>query len=255
MFNETHTFFVLVYILCDPSLQESGLVYALKKCLTNPSRNEEISIPFGCKSGGKDKRDPQCALTQYQLLAKLCVAAKCSVGDVKEKLCFHPFEEFRSLQKHRPDALIPSLFASWPASEQNSFVLPVCIYSCIQSGDSSLQYHTAEFIRIAQDRCARQCPGVPLLLAALIYSGARGRVNVAGSLIAAGVDSNAIACTARLKEFAPTWRPSSGSDIFARIDEITPLALAVTLKDLHLVRKLIQLGANPCLVCFRFCAV
>ena len=186
------------------------------------------------------------------MLAKFCVAGRGLIGGQKEKLCFHPFDVFKSLQKHRPDALLRSLFSHWPATEDNPFVLPVCIYSCIQSGEPKLPYCTGEYIRIAETQCARQYPGVPLLVPALLFTDAPERSHAAHSLVALGVDPNEIACTARLKEFYRKRRSSSCTEIFARLDELTPLALSVTLKDHHLVRKLIHLGANPCLVCFQF---
>ena len=250
--------FYLFSFFLYPSLQETGLLYAIKKCLSNPSPiektspNEKTSVQIGSKRGGNDRTDSECAITTSQMLAKLCVAGRGWVGDLKEQLCFHPMKVFRSLQKHRPDSLLPTLFLHWPAREQNPFVLPICMYCCMQSDDTRLPYSADQFIRIAETQCARQYPGIPLLIAALLFMDSPGRFHAARCLVAAGVDPNAIASTARLTEFAAKWRTSFRCCMFARIDEVTPLALAVTLEDLHLVRILIQLGANPCLVCFPF---
>ena len=216
------------------------------RCLSNPSPFGQLSCQVGRKCVVKDMRDANMC----RVIERLCVAAMIGMPVVKEQLGFHPMKVFRALQKHHPDALLCSLFSSWPASEQNPFVMPVCLYSCMHWTDREMPYCTVEFIRMAQAQCARQYAGVPLLFAVLLYASPQGRLHAARTLVAAGVDPNEIACTARLKEFAPTWRSSSGSYLFARIDEVTPLALAVTLNDNNLVRELIQLGANPCLVCF-----
>ena len=105
---------------------------------------------------------------------------------------------------------------------------------------------------MADAQCARDHPGISfLVITLLVASNALDRLHAARRLIAAGVHANAVALTGRLKELAPKSGTLSRNEFFCHIDEVTPLAIAVALNDTALVRELILLGANPCMVGFR----
>ena len=285
------TLFIYLFIYIFISFQERLLLYAITKCLS--SLPAELKTQNLVKKGGESS---QPASGICSLLEKLCVAASSGVPHYENQLGFHPIKLFRSLKKHRPDSLFPVLFARWPATDVNPFVLPVCLYSCLQSAHTP--YNTAGFIQIAQAYCTRQYPGISLLVVALLLSTDPAEsLRAAPRLLAAGNDPkasagngpkasagndpkasarndpkasarndpnapsgngpnasvwndpNAITSTAILRAFASKWSRFYGQNLLDLVDQVTPLALAVASQDSALARQLLQLGANPCLVC------
>ena len=160
----------------------------------------------------------------------------------------NPGDVFRSFDDNCPLELLASLFSHWPAQVGNPFVLPVCLYSCMQCKESP--YNTVEFIRLAQAQIARDHPGIPLLVAAFLLKKYFEFENAAKRLVAAGDDPNSIVQSALLKTFSKKWACFCGSELFDRIDHVTPLMLAVAFGRYDMVYELIKLGATPSLVCF-----
>ena len=177
------------------------------------------------------------------------MAAKDRYSHIDEQLGFHPIEIFRSLKKHPQNPLLPFLFSFWPATEKNPFLVPVCLFGCMQTANTP--YNSAEFILSAEIQYFSQNPGIPFLFAPLLTSVTSSeRVQIARRMVAAGLDPNPIAPAALIKELLPKGRNILGK-LFGML-EVTPLALAATMGEFSVVRELIKLGANPCLVCFDY---
>ena len=207
-----------------------GLVWAIRKL----------------KSSGSAVIDQWSSLVG-DLVERLYEAAGPEIAIREENMGFHPIKVFHSLQKHGYNADLPSLFQHWPASDQNALVLPVCLYSCLQYDDSA--YNSGEFIRIARAQWNQQHHGIPIMFGAFLLSSNATEIKYAmRRLVQEGDDLNVVARTKLLKGFFSEWTRRYPYDQFGLIEELTPLSIAVTFADLKLVRQLIELGANPCLV-------
>ena len=181
-----------------------------------------------------------------RLLQKLCNAAQASTGDFDKQILFNPSDVLAYFTKEMFSSKPVFLFKFWPQSVRNPFVPILCIYGSYQFEECA--YNSPEFLKTAQTLCAQTDPPTPILHSALLLAkNSSERVSAARRLVNAGLDPNSITHNSLL--FGCPLMKGCRTSLVFYMEEITPLAVAVSFADFNLLHCLIKLGANPCLVC------
>ena len=222
---------------------------AIAKCISFAPRGDETYYFIGRQTFAKYTGSNPPYQTICNLLKELCKEAQRTDSLLENQIGFHPIKLLRSLQKHRGDASLFSVLTYSFGTRQNPFLLPTTLSRVLQPADNTSPL--GSFTTIPQKERASL-----LVTALLIAPDSAARERAARRVIAAGIDPNAVTTSAQhlfrdLPGHAckPKWRAMYRLELFDRIVELTPLAVAAVLQDYLLARTLINLAADPYVVC------
>ena len=167
---------------------------------------------------------------------------------INAKRAILKFQKFLELLKFLT-FLIPELW-------RNPLVLPICLHVATHKECRSILNDELEFCRISESQLSMIGFSIPLLhLALIVATNSSERCDAARWLVKNTSDPNELALIGgsnRMKIQTIILYKINREKFFENVDQVSPLGIACALDDLELVKTLISLGSEPCLVCIIF---